>query len=66
MKQPPKMLTPKDCLYLEDLMNVTLTLSKKSKYYANLVKEKQIQALFKSLERKLNSEYTKLLNIIGG
>ncbi len=66
MKQPPKMLTPKDCLYLEDLMNVTLTLSKKSKFYATLIKEKQIQSLIKSIERKLNSEYNKLLEIIKG
>ena len=66
MKQPPKMLTPKDCLYLEDLMNVTATLSKKVNYYSTLVERKQIQTMLKSVERKLNSQFVKLLGVIGG
>jgi len=66
MKQPPKMLTPKDCLYLEDLMNVTATLSKKVNYYSTLVERKQIQTMLKSVERKLNSQFAKLLGVIGG
>ena len=66
MKQPPKMLTPNDCLYLEDLMNVTATLSKKVNYYSTLVERKQIQTMLKSVERKLNSQFAKLLGVIGG
>lgn len=66
MKQPPKMLTPKDCLYLEDLMNVTATLSKKVNYYSTLVERKQIQTMLKSVERKLNNQFVKLLGVIGG
>lgn len=66
MKQPPKMLTPKDCLYLEDLMNVTLTFSKKAKHYSSLAEKKQIQDMLQATERKFSTHYEKLLSIIGG
>ncbi len=65
MKKPPKMLTAKDCLYLEDLMNVTATTSKKINYYSTIVERKQITNFLKSVEKRLNTQFSKLLDIIG-
>ncbi len=65
MKQPPKLLTAKDCLYLEDLMNVTSTTSKKINYYSTITERKQIANFLKSVEKRLNTQFTKLLDIIG-
>jgi len=40
-KQPPKMLTGKDCLYISDILEATLTFAKKAKFYAQNEKIKK-------------------------
>lgn len=65
MKQPPKMLTPKDCLYLEDLMNVTVALFKKCNLYMNLTEDRQIKTILQSLSKKMSNEANIILSIIG-
>lgn len=38
MKTPPKMLSPKDCSYLADLLETLLTTAKKAEDYAKRLK----------------------------
>lgn len=66
MKQPPKMLTGKDCLYLSDIMEATLTFAKKANFFASVVENEKIRKMFLRLESDLSGEYGKLLSIMGG
>ena len=65
-KQPPKMFTGKDCLYIADILEATLTFAKKAKFYAKNVQNAKLRREFYNLEKELSSEYDTLLKVIGG
>ena len=39
MQQPPTVLTPKDCQYIEDILNHSLNLVKKTNLYFEILKK---------------------------
>ncbi len=66
MKQPPYMITPKDRLYLEDLLNQTLLAAKKIEYYQTLAKNQSIVTTLEDVENVLTTHYDDLLLIMEG
>ena len=42
MKEPPFLISPKDLLYLEDLLSHILVFDKKCKHYLSLVNNQQV------------------------
>lgn len=66
MKQPPYMITAKDRLYLEDLLNHTLTSAKKINHYRTLAKNQALIALLEDVENLLTAHYDDLLMIMEG
>ena len=42
MKTPPKMLSPKDCSYLADLLETLLTTAKKAEAYSQKIEDTQV------------------------
>ena len=46
MKKGPKMFTPKDLAYIEDIFNWNITTSKKLDFYRNQITDNQMQKLF--------------------
>ena len=45
MKTPPKMLSPKDCSYLADLLETLLTTAKKAEAYSQKIEDTQSATL---------------------
>ncbi len=66
MKQSPFIITPKDLLYFDDILNHTAVFLKKLKCYKSLVNNKQVGELLNSVEGTLLSHYDELLSILEG
>ena len=45
MQQPPTVLTPKDCQYIEDILNHSLNLVKKTNLYYEMSKDQDVKDL---------------------
>lgn len=66
MKEPPYMITPKDLLYLEDLLSHILVFNKKCKHYLTLVNNQQVHDQISQVENMLATTYDELLSILEG
>ncbi len=64
MKTPPEMLSPKDCLYIQDLLEMTLTVSKKADECSKTIKTKSIASVAKKNHTSLASHYDALLGLL--
>lgn len=58
------MLTPKDVLYLEDLLDQTLVLNKRVANDINMIESKEVASCFKDVNTKLKEHYQALLKIL--
>ena len=66
MKEPPYMITAKDRLYLEDLLNHTLTSTKKICHYKECAKSQTVISFLNEVEKLLSTHYDDLLMILEG
>ena len=66
MKEPPFLISPKDLLYLEDLLSHILVFAKKCNYYQTLVNNKDVCTQIKQVEDLLFNQYDELLLIMEG
>lgn len=66
MKTPPKMLSPKDCSYLADLLETLLTTAKKADCYAKEIQDKQIADFAGHYYETLKSQYSILTDELKG
>ena len=64
MKEPPKMISPKDCLYFQDLLGYTITFNKKLVHYQTLVSNPKVLSKLKELEFTLTNQYDDLLALM--
>ena len=61
MKTPPEILSPKDCLYITDLLEMTLTVSKKADDCSKSIKSKSIANAAHKNHNALSAQYDELL-----
>ncbi len=64
--QQPTGLTPKDCLYIEDILNQSLNLVKKTNYYFEMSKDQEVKDLLEDINVLLTAQYEDLLNLMEG
>lgn len=66
MQQPPTVLTPKDCLYIEDILNHSLNLVKKTNLYFEMSKDQDVKDLLEDLNVLLCAQYEDLVGLMEG
>ena len=66
MQQPPTVLTPKDCQYIEDILNHSLNLVKKTNLYYEMSTDQDIKDLLEDLNVLLCAQYEDLLGLMEG
>ena len=66
MKTPPKMLSPKDCSYLADLLETLLTTAKKAENYSRKIEDKQVSDFAAHYYKKQKSQYSILTDELKG
>lgn len=60
------MLTPKDALYIEDLLNQSLSLNKRLAHEVTLLKDKDLIKEVNNVNKKLASQYSTMVQLIKG
>lgn len=58
------MLTPKDVLYLSDLLDQTLVLNKRVANDVTMIQNKEVKSCFKHVNEKLKEHYQKMVKIL--
>ena len=66
MKVPPTVLTPKDCQYIEDILNHSLNLVKKTNLYYEMSTDEDVKDLLEDLNVLLCAQYDDLLGLMEG
>jgi len=66
MQQPPTVLTPKDCQYIEDILNHSLNLVKKTNLYYEMSSDQDVKDLLEDLNVLLCAQYEDLVNLLEG
>ena len=66
MQQPPTVLTPKDCQYIEDILNHSLNLVKKTNLYYEMSSDQDVKDLLEDLNVLLSAQYEDLLGLMEG
>lgn len=66
MKQPPTVLTPKDCQYIDDILNHSLNLVKKTNLYYEMSSDQDVKELLEDLNVLLCAQYEDLLGLMEG
>lgn len=66
MQQPPTVLTPKDCQYIEDILNHSLSLVKKTNLYYEMSTDQDVKDLLEDLNVLLCAQYEDLLGLMEG
>lgn len=66
MKTPPKMLSPKDCSYLVDMLETLLTTAKKAEDYSRKIEDKQVSDFAAHYYETLKSQYSILTDELKG
>ena len=66
MKVPPTVLTPKDCQYIEDILNHSLNLVKKTNLYYEMSTDEDVRDLVEDLNVLLCAQYEDLLGLMEG
>lgn len=58
------MLTPKDVLYLEDVLDQSLVLNKRISQELSLIQNKEVKSCFEDVQKQLKEHYKTLLQIL--
>lgn len=66
MKQPPTVLSPKDCQYIEDILNHSLSLVKKTNLYFEMSTDPDVKDLLEDLNVLLCAQYEDLVGLMEG
>jgi len=66
MQQPEAVLTPKDCLYIEDILNHSLNLVKKTNLYFEMSTDQDVKDLLEDLNVLLCAQYEDLVGLLEG
>lgn len=63
MKEPPVMLSTKDCMHICDILNVTYVMIKKFRHYDMEVQDVEINELIKNISDALIKQYSSLMEV---
>ena len=66
MQQPPTVLTPKDCQYIEDILNHSQNLVKKTNLYFEMSSDQDVKDLLEDLNVLLCAQYEDLIGLMEG
>lgn len=66
MQKPETTLTPKDCLYIEDILNHSLELVKKTNLYYEMSSDPDVKDLLEDLNVLLCAQYEDLVGLMEG
>ena len=66
MQVPPTVLTPKDCQYIEDILNHSLNLVKKTNLYFEMSSDEDVKDLLEDLNVLLCAQYEDLIGLMEG
>lgn len=58
------MLTPKDVLYLSDLLDQTLVLNKRIANDVTMIQSEEVKTCFENVNKKLKEDYQKMVKIL--
>ena len=58
------MLTPKDVLYMEDILDQTLVLNKRVANDITMIQSEEVKSRFENVQEKLKEHYQTLLEIL--
>ena len=64
MKKQEFMLTPKDVLYLSDLLDQILVLNKRIGNDLTMIEDNKVKTFFEKVNQKLCEQYDALLNVL--
>lgn len=64
MKQPPKMVSTKDAMYISDILPMNFTMIKKTFLYEDLIKDENIQKLNNDVRKELKAQYKTLMEVL--
>lgn len=64
MSEVPKMISTKDLLYIEDMMNWNMVYSKKCHMYKSMISNSEIKKFVDTIAKMHTEHYEKFLNII--
>lgn len=64
MNEIPNMITPKDLLYIEDMMNWNLIMNKKIKEYLGCVDSEEVVELLNKCKKMHKKHFKELLTIL--
>ncbi len=64
MKETPNIITSKDLLYIEDMLNWNLVMNKKIKEYLECVDSDEAKEILNSAKKMHKKHYKELLNIL--
>ena len=64
MKSVPNIISSKDLMYIEDMLNWNFILIKKINNYLNCVNAEKVIKVFKKAIKELNKNYNELLGIL--
>lgn len=64
MKETPNIITTKDLLYIEDMMNWNLIMNKKINTLLNCVEDPEVEDLLIKTKKMHNKHFEKLLSLI--
>ena len=66
MQKPDTALTPKDCQYIEDILNHSLNLVKKTNLYYEMSTDQDVKDLLEDLNVLLCAQYEDLIGLMEG
>ena len=59
-------LTPKDCLYIEDIVNASMLIYKKTKLEMEQLQEEDLKTYLENICTDLKDQATTLVDLMGG
>ncbi|HHU59973.1 TPA: hypothetical protein GXZ34_03530 [bacterium] len=64
MEKAPNILSPKDCLYIGDILTNTLTVAKKCNLYQEMATDSTVKELIEDMRVLLTAQYEDLVGIL--
>lgn len=66
MQEPPVMVSTKDCMYISDILNMSVAIVKKFKHYDSEINDVQIKQLVGNITNQMKNQYSTLLEVLNG
>jgi hypothetical protein len=64
MEKAPNILSPKDCLYIGDILTNTLTVAEKCNLYQEMATDSTVKELIEDIRVLLTAQYEDLVGIL--